>query len=171
MKKLMPFVTGAALMALTIYANAAPLTLAAPSGEPVLTVSGDIQSTNANSSAVFNMAMLKALPITTFSTNTIWTKGVRQFTGVQLSDLIEAVGGKGSTLKATAINNYAVDIPMTDAINGGAIIAYEIDGKEMSVRQKGPLWIVYPYDLDNKYKSETIYSRSIWQLNAIEVLE
>ncbi len=169
MRKLMALSVGAALVAFTTIANAGSVPIAAPTGDPVLTVSGYIQNANAEGTAVFDMAMLMALPATTFSTSTIWTEGVRQFTGVQLSDLIEAVEAKGSTLKATAINDYAVEIPFTDAIDSGPILAYEIDGKEMSVREKGPLWIVYPYDLNNKYKSETIYSRSIWQLNAIEV--
>ena len=51
--------------------------------------------------------------------------------------------------------------------DGGPIIAYERNGKEMSVRSKGPLWIVYPYDSNPSYKTEAIYSRSIWQLEGI----
>jgi hypothetical protein len=38
----------------------------------------------------------------------------------------------------------------------------------MSIREKGPLWLVYPYDLNKAYQSETIYSRSIWQLVRID---
>lgn len=169
MNKLVTFLVGAVLVASVAKANADTVRMAAPEGDPVLTISGGIKNSNADGVAVFDMAMLKALPATTFSTSTIWTEGVRQFTGVQLSDVVGAVAAEGSTLRATAINDYAVNIPMTDAIDGGPILAYEIDGKEMSVREKGPLWVVYPYDLNDKYKSETIYSRSIWQLNAIEV--
>jgi hypothetical protein len=39
----------------------------------------------------------------------------------------------------------------------------------MTVRDKGPLWIVYPYDAKPEYRQELIYSRSIWQLDHIEV--
>ncbi|MCY0096849.1 molybdopterin-dependent oxidoreductase [Hoeflea ulvae] len=169
MNRLTALSIGAALAAFTAITNAGSTEMKSPGGEPVLTVSGDIGTGNADGTAAFDMEMLKALPATTFSTSTIWTEGVRQFTGVQLSDLIEAVDADGSTLKATAINDYAVEIPFTDAVDGGPIIAYEIDGKEMSVREKGPLWIVYPYDANGKYRSETVYSRSIWQLNAVEV--
>ena len=169
MNKLVTFLVGAALVVSVAKANADTVQMAAPEGEPVLTVSGGIKNSNADGAAVFDMEMLKALPATTFSTSTIWTEGVRQFTGVQLSDLVDAVAAEGSSLKTTAINDYAIEIPMTDAIDGGPILAYQIDGQEMSVREKGPLWVVYPYDLDDKYKSETIYSRSIWQLDSIEV--
>jgi hypothetical protein len=39
----------------------------------------------------------------------------------------------------------------------------------MSLREKGPLWIIYPFDSSPEYQTELIYSRSIWQLNRIEV--
>jgi hypothetical protein len=39
----------------------------------------------------------------------------------------------------------------------------------MSVRDKGPLWLIYPYDSKAEYQSETIYSRSIWQLVKIDL--
>jgi hypothetical protein len=45
-----------------------------------------------------------------------------------------------------------------------------MDDRPMSVRDKGPLWVVYPFDDVPAYQSETIYSRSIWQLDRIEVV-
>ena len=62
-------------------------------------------------------------------------------------------------------------MPLTDAVEGGPIVAYRMDGETMSVRDKGPLWIVYPYDSDADYRTEVIYSRSIWQLDRIEVIK
>jgi hypothetical protein len=34
----------------------------------------------------------------------------------------------------------------------------------MTVREKGPLWIVYPYDKNEKFQTEEIYARSVWSL-------
>ncbi len=171
MTRLGPYVIAAAIaLALPAHAdNMAPLP--EPQEDIVLTVSGLVAQTNVGTEAVFDMEMLKALPVTSFVTSTIWTEGVREFTGVQLSDLLALTGADGETLKATAINDYAVDIPVSDAVEGGPILAYEIDGAEMSVRERGPLWVVYPYDHNGEYRSETIYSRSIWQLTHIEVME
>jgi hypothetical protein len=45
-----------------------------------------------------------------------------------------------------------------------------MDGKTMSVRDKGPLWIIYPYDSSADYRTEVVYSRSIWQLDRIEAV-
>jgi hypothetical protein len=46
-----------------------------------------------------------------------------------------------------------------------------MDGNAMSVRDKGPLWVIYPYDSDAAYRTEVIYSRSIWQLDRLEVVQ
>jgi hypothetical protein len=54
-------------------------------------------------------------------------------------------------------------------VTGGPIVAFARNGAPMPLRDKGPLWIVYPYDSNPDYQSELIYSRSIWQLDRIEV--
>lgn len=139
------------------------------SGVPVLTITGDLQHTNAGGMAEFDIDLLASLGTVTFETTTIWTDGVQTFTGVELDDLLEAVGFQGARLKASAVNDYAVDIPVSDAMDGGPIVAFLHNGERMSLRNKGPLWVVYPYDSKTEYQSELIYSRSIWQLNRIEV--
>ena len=69
------------------------------------------------------------------------------------------------------INDYAVEIPSDDWVEGGPIVAYLNNDEPMSVREKGPLWVVYPYDSDAAYQTEVTYSRSIWQLDRIIVKE
>ncbi len=119
----------------------------------------------------FDREELVALGAEEISTTTIWTEGIQTFTGVSLHAFLQEVGVTEGTLKATAVNDYAVEVPVEDAVEGGPIIAYLSNGEQMSLREKGPLWIVYPYDSDPKYQTEVIYSRSIWQLDRIEVIE
>ena len=156
-----------------VAVSAAPLwanDLAAPEGEVILTVTGLIDVTNVEGSAQFDLNMLEALDSTIVETSTIWTEGKNVFQGVSLSVLVEELGIEGATLKATAINDYAVEIPLSDAVVGGPIVAYKMDGNTMSVRDKGPLWVIYPYDSNADYRSEVVYSRSIWQLDRIEAV-
>ncbi|MCI5097536.1 MAG: molybdopterin-dependent oxidoreductase [Rhodobacteraceae bacterium] len=145
-------------------------TLPAPDDQVVLRVSGLIGVTNDADGAAFDMNMLKDLPATEIRTTTIWTEGEQVFLGVSLADLLQRVEATGNKMDAYAINDYNTEIPMSDAVNGGPIVAYMRNGAEMSVRNKGPLWVVYPYDDDPKYMSEQIYSRSIWQLDRIKVV-
>lgn len=130
---------------------------------PILTVVVGDESTQ------LDLADLAALPQTSFTTSTIWTEGPQNFTGVSLSDLVAALELTGDRLQAFAINDYSVEVPMEDAVTDGPIVAYLNNGDPMSVRDKGPLWLVYPYDTNPAYKSEVIYSRSIWQLTKLEV--
>jgi hypothetical protein len=34
----------------------------------------------------------------------------------------------------------------------------------MAVRDKGPLFIIYPYDSDPQLQNQTYYTRSAWQV-------
>ncbi len=145
--------------------------LAAPQGDVILTVTGAIEQTNVGKTAAFDIEMLEALPVEEISTSTIWTDGTNQFSGVSLKTLLEHVGARGNALEAIAINDYKVTIPIEDAVIDGPIIAHHLNSEKMSVRERGPLWIIYPYDKHRKYRSEVIYSRSIWQLKSIHVLE
>ena len=153
----------------TMLAPSMAAELDAPAGDILLTVTGAVTVTNRGDTAVFDLGLLEALPQVEFTTATIWTQGEHRFTGVTLEALLDAVGAEGTMLNATAINDYSVEIPVSDAVAGGPIVAYRMDGEPMSVRDKGPLWVVYPYDDVREYRSEVIYSRSIWQLDRIDV--
>jgi hypothetical protein len=151
-------------------AFAAPASaLDAPQGDVLLTVTGAITETNATDAAQFDRAMLEAFEAIEIETTTIWTDGVQTFVGVELDDLLAAVGADGAMLRAVAHNDYAVDIPVSDARDGGPIIAYLRNGDVMSLREKGPLWVIYPFDHAPDFQTELIYSRSIWQLDRIEI--
>jgi len=117
----------------------------------------------------FSLAELQELPVSSFETTTIWTEGPQTFEGVSLADLMAHLEVSEGTIEATAINDYSVTIPMEDTIENGPIIAYFNNGEEMSRRGKGPLWVVYPYDSALEYQTETIYSRSIWQLDRLQI--
>ncbi|MBB93407.1 MAG: oxidoreductase [Rhodobacteraceae bacterium] len=160
---------GAALGACLAACPALAMDLAAPEGRVLLTVSGEISNTNAEGAAAFDMDMLQDLPAETVQTTTIWTEGEQTFVGVHLSALLDHVGAAQVTIHATAINDYAVDIPHDDWSDEGPVLAYLRNGEPMSLRDKGPLWIIYPFDSDASFRTEVIYSRSIWQLDRIIV--
>ena len=138
---------------------------AALAGEVLLTL------THEGGTSEFDIAALEAMGAEEFSTTTIWTEGEQTFTGVSLLALLSQAGISDGKLKATAINDYAVEIPVSDAVAGGPIIAYSVNGEPMSVRDKGPLWIVFPFGSKPQYQTEVIYSRSIWHLDRLESIE
>lgn len=145
--------------------------LAPPSLPVVLTVSGSIAGTNADGVAQFGLADLAALGEVEFSTSTIWTEGVVTFTGVPLSRVLDHVGATGGTVVLTALNDYSASKPAAEVEPEAPVIAYLRDGVAMPVRDKGPLWVVYPYDASPAYQSEIVFSRSVWQLARIHVTD
>jgi len=161
----------ALLVAAAVLAAAATdaLALDAPKGPVVLTVTGAIGETNAPGAAEFDMAMLAALAQKTTVTKTPWTTGEVSFAGPLGSALLDAVGATGGTLKVVALNDYSADVPAADLREHPVILATAMDGKPMSVREKGPLFLIYPFDDEPDLYNETYFNRSVWQIARIEV--
>jgi hypothetical protein len=161
----------AAFSALVTLALGAPAMaeLATPTGEVILTIDGAITQTNSAEGANFDIDMLQALPASGFETSTTWTEGMNRYDGVPLKALLDAVGATGGTITATALNNYSVQIPIDMLEDTVPIVAYHIDGETFSRRDKGPLWIVFPYDAGPAYQTELVYGWSIWQLSKLTI--
>ncbi len=138
-------------------------------GEIILSVDGAIANTNGDGGAFFDLALLKSLPARALKMETPWTKGQHLFTGVPLEALMQWVGAKGQTVTAFALNDYSVDVPITDGAELGALVVYLLDGQPMLPSDKGPLWIVYPYAEHPETQSETYYQRSVWNLYSMTV--
>ena len=49
------------------------------------------------------------------------------------------------------------------------VLAMSMDGTPLTLRTKGPLWIVYPRDQYTELQSPEMNSRWIWQLRALEI--
>ena len=139
-------------------------TLATPKDKPILEIAGSIGTTNKEGVAVFDREMLESLGMETITTTTPWHKGQVTFEGVPMAKVMELVAAKGKTVKALALNDYVTQIPIEDFAKFGVILALKRDGEYMPVRDKGPLFIVYPYDSRPELKSQTYYGRSAWQL-------
>jgi hypothetical protein len=75
--------------------------LSLPAGEVVLTVTGAITASNDGASAVFDLAMLEALPQAEIETETPWTDGMTTFTGFRLADLLSLLGATASRSRLT----------------------------------------------------------------------
>lgn len=114
---------------------------------------------------------LAALPQVTVVTRNSFVDGEVAFRGPLARDVIDqlALGG-AELLRFFAANEYSVDIPGSDLTKFDAILAMEADGKPLSRRDKGPLWLIYPIS-DNEELTDPVYDqRLIWQVVRIESL-
>lgn len=156
------------LAALPRLARAADL--GTPTGKVILTVSGKIQRTNADGQARFDRTMLEGLGSYGFSTHTPWYDGEMRFDGIRMSSLMDAVQPTGDTVVATALNDYETRIPISDFKEYGVLLALKRNGEYMPVRDKGPLFIVYPFDENPSLQIQKIYGRCPWQLARMTIV-
>lgn len=137
--------------------------------EPLITITFATPRNAATAPIEVTEAEIRRLPPLSFATTTVWTSGLQHFTGVPLATLIAHYAISGRELELSAANDYRITIPMSEIGPQTPLVAYERNGKPMSARDYGPLWLVYDYDGDPASRTQTAFSRSIWQLDHITV--
>jgi hypothetical protein len=158
------------LAASILPVNAMALDL--PKGEVILTVSGSsLDHPNVGAKAEFDLAMLDALAGRVGAMETPWTEGKVRFSGPFLRSVLAAAGAHGHKITIKALNDYASDLPMKDADELDTMLATRMNDKLMSVRDKGPIFLIYPFDKNPSLYNEKYFSRSVWQIKEIEVSE
>jgi len=140
-----------------------------PQGHVILTVSGNIANTNKEGQADFDLEMLHALGTHSLAVTTSWTDGTQEFSGVLMRDLMKAVGARGTMVEAVALNDYTYSIPIEDFSRYPVILATALGGKILRIRDKGPLWIIYPLDSFTEVEKITVEPRMVWQLRRLIV--
>jgi hypothetical protein len=162
--------TAATILLTRLGSPALAAGLEKPAGKPVLRIGGKVEERNDGDEAVFDIAMLDALGTKSFSTATPWTDGVALWEGVPLSTLMNTVGASGTIIRATALNDYVADMPMQGLAEDGAILALRRDGALMPVNNKGPLFILYPFDGNPRLQQQSYYMRCAWQIARLDIL-
>jgi hypothetical protein len=157
------------LLAAALLGQRAVQALEAPTGAVTLTLTGRLRWPNHAERALFDMAMLELLPQRDILAPTPWYAAPRKFTGPLLRDVLAAAGAHGKLLRAIALNDYRVDIPFDDVQRYDIVLARLLDDKPMPVRDKGPLFIMYPFDSRPELRNTVYFSRCAWQLKAIDV--
>jgi hypothetical protein len=142
-----------------------------PAGDVILTLTGNLGTTNVEDTLQFDMETLEQLGVVEYSVNDHQAEGkVVTFQGVLLRDLLAVAGmPEGTeTLTMTALNDYRIDFPVSDVSAYPVVLATKVDGERMSVERYGPTRIVYPADTYN-LDPAIFDSRWIWQLATINV--
>jgi hypothetical protein len=138
--------------------------LLAQSADPViLTVEGRVPGPPRD----FTLAELESLGTEALRTTTPWTRGMQAFSGVPLLRLLQATGGGAVPMRAEALNRYAVALDAEDATLRAGLLATRWDGQPMRVRDRGPIWLVFPWSERPELDRPEVHERSIWQLRRL----
>ncbi|MEO0362389.1 MAG: hypothetical protein AAF322_14825 [Pseudomonadota bacterium] len=140
------------------------LLAAAPAmADPTLTVVGEGRE------VALDDGDLDALPQRRIATSTPYSDGVPVFAGPLARDVLSAAGARlEGELRFVAANGYSVVIPALDFIDRDVIFATSMDGSRLSLRDKGPIWVMYPLDDMDPAEARRHSGRIIWQLVRVE---
>jgi hypothetical protein len=140
---------------------------------PCVLAGADAALTLGHASRTIELSLddLAALPQTTVVTENEFSDGKVAYRGPLVRDVLARLGlDQAPEVRFTAVNDYFVDIPTSDFEQYDAILAMEADGKPLSRREKGPLWLMYPIS-DHKELLDPVYLRRlIWQVVRIDPL-
>ena len=137
----------------------------AAADRPVLTLTGAVR----DAPITLTRSDLKALPQHELATSTSVTDGVPVFEGFLMRDLLAEYGAEGEHVHAVALNDYEIEIPISDFDDFDVIGALYQDGQALSPRDKGPVWIVYPRDDHEELQDIRYDTRWVWQLTTLHV--
>lgn len=132
---------------------------------------GDLRVTDGSTQTTVTLtkAMMDALPKTSITTSTAWTPK-EKFTGTSFKDILTEVGITGKIVRVHALNDYWVDIPMSDVDKYNIILASKRNDTPLKVRDFGPYFVIYPLDEHYEELNKPIfYSRFVWQVEHITV--
>lgn len=112
---------------------------------------------------------LAAMPQYDMATENEFADGKVTYRGPRVEEVLARLGlDKLDSVRFVAANDYYVDIPTEDLVKYHAILAMQADGKALTRREKGPLWLMYPIS-DYPALQDPIYMRRlIWQVVRIE---
>jgi hypothetical protein len=140
-----------------------------PHGPVLLAVSGEIDRTSDGKAALFDRQMLESLGLVTVAAISPLDDEPVEFQGVLLRRLLAAVGAHGNAVDAIALNDYVAEIPVSEAERHDVVIALSRQGREIPVREMGPLMILYPTEPGVGIGTEVIQARSVRQLARLVV--
>jgi hypothetical protein len=137
-----------------------------PKGRVILTVKG---AAGRQGPLKLDLGTLERIGLVRYTTRNRWYPKPVTFEGVLGSVFLDVVGAPkdATVMKLRALNDYMIKLPIADLRRWPVMLAVKMNGKYMSVRDKGPIWVVYPAHLNAELADAGHQGKWIWQLAEI----
>lgn len=143
------------------------------SSEPVvLSVYGDIRVNDRHYDQMdFTLSELQALTQSDITTAHPWSIAPQHYHGVDMNALFGLLFNHRRVLsiQLEALNDFSVAVDWSQIEAFSPILAWQEDEQVMTRRNKGPLWLVLPFDQVPKVQQADFLHFMVWQLRAIRV--
>ncbi|EAR07971.1 hypothetical protein MED297_04954 [Reinekea sp. MED297] len=127
----------------------------------VLTIKGNNQVTE------LTMNDLLQTSQESITTATPFFEGEMTFQGPALKTLLNQYGYDYAQITLTALNDYSVTTDKGELTNLDPILAIRQNAQPMSVRDKGPIWVMLPLTEQPELNTPQYHRLMVWQLNRI----
>lgn len=145
------------------------LLFAACTGSLTLSQELEVSPVSGGTSMVLSLDDLRDLGETELRTGNEFVDGERLFRGPLVRDVLRHAGADNATLvRLTAANDYQVEIAAEEFMKYEVILALSMDGVPLSMRDKGPIWVIYPISSHAELQDPVFNNRLIWQLVKLE---
>ncbi len=140
-----------------------------PREDIILTVTGNIAHHNADGAVLLDRPMIENVGLKELETHTVFSSKAYLWHGPLMRDLLEYIGARGESIEVLALDGYSITIPIKDFYDYDVLLATKRDGKHLSVRNRGPIRLIYPIDHDQTLRDPKYTSRFVWQIEKIVV--
>jgi hypothetical protein len=141
-------------LVLSATVRAEPLSITGPEGEFVLSQEDIL--------AISNQELITATP---------WTDGNHAFRGAPLAAVLERAGIQRGWVNARGLNHYSINLPLNKVLASHAFLAVHMNGELMRIKDKGPFWIIFPWNDHSELLTRDVRSWSVWQLQSLRALD
>lgn len=138
-----------------------------PSDEVILRVTGAVAYPNVGAELHLDRALMMGLSPTLVITHTPWTEGEGHFEGPLFRAVLEAAGVQASEVRVSSLDGFGATVPVSELHDYGVILAVMRDGEPLSVRELGPVFVLYPFDDHPELLTHAVRFRSVWHASEI----
>lgn len=138
-------------------------------GDPILWVSGKITNTNTPEGLVLDEMFISQMDMGHIATSNHVVEEVASYEGPTIESVLELAGHQGTDAKFIAWDDYVVTIPIETIKQYGLLLATHENGKRMTIDDKGPFFVVFPFTDNPELQNDLYYNLSVWQVREIIV--
>jgi hypothetical protein len=137
--------------------------------EIILELSGNIQGLPLGDVIEVKRETIDKLPQKSIKTTNHVESILTLYKGPLFIDLLKAIGANGTKVTVIAWDDYLAEISVSDLTNYPVILATSENGRKLTLEDKGPLFVVFPFTDFPELRNDLYYNKSVWQIRAIEV--
>jgi hypothetical protein len=151
---------------LVLVACAQEETLPAPSGEAILTVTGDLANPNVNDTCQFDVKLMDQYAIEQ-TIDDPWMGDGLVYRGVTLAKVWELCGASPDAEAAVlvATDGMEVTIAAKDLQAWPIMLAYQVDGQDLIEDTGGPVKLIFPAEARDTYDDD----QWMWWLAEVQI--